>query len=164
MRETFHDMRQPVAIMMALAAAAFTDPGLPAAVRHRLEQIIEQAEWLSDMIHGCLTAQQQEEPDETGNPGGGLADIVYVVGTAIDAECLTWPGDITLAAPTGPVWCTVDPVLLPPGSLAIERLLTVFELEKSVYELRYELDNRPDWVVIPVAGIQRLIEQAAATP
>ena len=112
MRETFHDMRQPVAIMMALAAAAFTDPGLPAAVRHRLEQIIEQAEWLSDMIHGCLTAQQQEEPDETGNPGGGLADIVYVVGTAIDAECLTWPGDITLAAPTGPVWCTVDPVLL----------------------------------------------------
>jgi len=59
---------------------------------------------------------------------------------------------------------TVDPTLLPPGTLAIERLLTVFELEKSVYELRYELDNRPDWVVIPVAGIQRLIEQAAATP
>ena len=59
---------------------------------------------------------------------------------------------------------TVDPTLLPSGSLAIERLLTVFELEKAVYELRYELDNRPDWVRIPVAGIQRLIEHAAATP
>ena len=59
---------------------------------------------------------------------------------------------------------TVDPTLLPSGSLAIERLLTVYELEKSVYELRYELDNRPDWVRIPVAGIQRLIEHAAATP
>jgi trehalose synthase-fused probable maltokinase len=58
----------------------------------------------------------------------------------------------------------VDPALLPSGSLAIERLLTVFELEKAVYELRYELDNRPDWVRIPVAGIQRLIEHAAATP
>jgi maltokinase len=58
---------------------------------------------------------------------------------------------------------TVDPTLLPSGSLAIERLLTVYELEKSVYELRYELDNRPDWVRIPVAGIQRLIEHAAAT-
>jgi trehalose synthase-fused probable maltokinase len=57
---------------------------------------------------------------------------------------------------------TVDPALLPPGGVAIERLLTVFELEKAVYELRYELDNRPDWVVIPVAGIQRLIEHAAA--
>jgi maltokinase len=57
-----------------------------------------------------------------------------------------------------------DPALLPSGALAIERLLTVFELEKAVYELRYELDNRPDWVRIPVAGIQRLIAQAAATP
>jgi predicted trehalose synthase len=58
---------------------------------------------------------------------------------------------------------TVDPTLLPSGQPAIERLLAVFELEKAVYELRYELDNRPEWVGIPVAGIQRLIEQSAAT-
>jgi trehalose synthase-fused probable maltokinase len=58
----------------------------------------------------------------------------------------------------------VDPSLLPSGQLAIERLLAVFELEKAVYELRYELDNRPDWVGIPVAGIQRLMEKAAAMP
>ena len=57
---------------------------------------------------------------------------------------------------------TVDPTLLPAGHVAIERLLAVYELEKAVYELRYELDNRPDWVGIPVAGIQRLIDQAAA--
>jgi predicted trehalose synthase len=37
----------------------------------------------------------------------------------------------------------------------------VFELEKAVYELRYELDNRPDWVGIPVAGIDRLMKAAA---
>ena len=58
---------------------------------------------------------------------------------------------------------TADASLLPAGPVAIDRLLAVFELEKAVYELRYELDNRPDWVRIPVAGIQRLIEQAAAT-
>ena len=56
---------------------------------------------------------------------------------------------------------TVDPTLLPPGDAAVERMLAVFELEKAVYELRYELDNRPDWVGIPVAGIERLMEQAA---
>jgi maltokinase len=56
---------------------------------------------------------------------------------------------------------TVDATLLPPGEAAIERLLAVFELEKAVYELRYELDNRPDWVGIPVAGIERLMQQAA---
>jgi len=56
---------------------------------------------------------------------------------------------------------TIDATLLPPGEAAIERLLAVFELEKAVYELRYELDNRPDWVGIPVAGIERLMKQAA---
>ncbi len=52
----------------------------------------------------------------------------------------------------------VEPSLLPPGRQATERLLTVFELEKAVYELGYELDNRPEWVDIPVAGIVRLLE------
>jgi maltokinase len=54
----------------------------------------------------------------------------------------------------------VDPTLLPAGDAAVERLLAVFELEKAVYELRYELDNRPDWVRIPVAGIERLMNAA----
>ena len=58
---------------------------------------------------------------------------------------------------------TADPELLPSGQLAFERLLTVYELEKAVYELRYEVDNRPDWVSIPVAGIQRLIDHATTT-
>jgi predicted trehalose synthase len=52
----------------------------------------------------------------------------------------------------------MEPALLPPGEQAIGRLLTIFELEKAVYELRYELGNRPDWVAIPVAGIVRMLE------
>jgi maltokinase len=52
---------------------------------------------------------------------------------------------------------TVEHTLLPPSDEAIQRLLAIFELEKAVYELRYELDNRPDWVSIPVAGILRLV-------
>ncbi|HVH50893.1 MAG TPA: phosphotransferase, partial [Gaiellaceae bacterium] len=58
---------------------------------------------------------------------------------------------------------TVDPTLMPSGQAGLERLLAVYELEKAVYELRYELDNRPEWVTIPVTGIQRLIDHAAAT-
>jgi maltokinase len=52
----------------------------------------------------------------------------------------------------------VEPALMPPGEQAVHKLLSVFELEKAVYELRYELDNRPDWVSIPVAGIRRLLD------
>ncbi len=52
----------------------------------------------------------------------------------------------------------VDARLLPPGQDATDKLLSIFELEKAVYELRYELNNRPDWVGIPVAGIVRLLD------
>ena len=56
---------------------------------------------------------------------------------------------------------TVEPTLLPAGQAAIDKLLAIFELEKAVYELRYEMNNRPDWVAIPVAGIERLLEDSA---
>jgi len=35
-------------------------------------------------------------------------------------------------------------------------LLHLFELEKALYELRYEMDNRPDWIGVPLAGIAAL--------
>ncbi|HWD70111.1 MAG TPA: hypothetical protein VG293_07930, partial [Solirubrobacteraceae bacterium] len=53
---------------------------------------------------------------------------------------------------------TVDPALLPTGQAQISSLLSTFELEKALYELQYELDNRPDWVPIPVAGLLRIVE------
>jgi maltokinase len=56
---------------------------------------------------------------------------------------------------------TIDQTLVPSGS-AMDRLLAVFELEKAVYELRYELNNRPDWVKIPVAGILRMLDEELA--
>jgi maltokinase len=53
---------------------------------------------------------------------------------------------------------TVERSLLPVSEDGFDKLLSVFELEKAVYELRYELNNRPDWIGIPVAGIMRLLE------
>jgi len=57
----------------------------------------------------------------------------------------------------------VDPAIVPPGTEAFDRLLSVFELEKAVYELRYELNMRPDWLPIPVAGILRILEEEPVT-
>jgi predicted trehalose synthase len=52
----------------------------------------------------------------------------------------------------------VDPRLLPPSANGADNLLALFELQKLVYELRYEVGNRPGWVGIPVAGLVRLLE------
>ncbi|MEX2224624.1 MAG: hypothetical protein WEG40_22800 [Candidatus Rokuibacteriota bacterium] len=54
----------------------------------------------------------------------------------------------------------VSPVpLVPPSPAALRRACAPFELQKACYELRYELDNRPDWAAIPRAGISRILER-----
>ena len=55
----------------------------------------------------------------------------------------------------------IDQSLLPAGAQAIEKQLSMFELEKLLYELRYELENRPDWLSVPVSGIVRLLQETA---
>ena len=62
------------------------------------------------------------------------------------------------SASSRPTWPRSTRRCCPAGEAAIANLLSVFELEKAIYELQYELDNRPDWVAIPVAGIRRLLE------
>lgn len=50
-------------------------------------------------------------------------------------------------------------VLLPAGRGARRVLLEAFELDKAVYELGYELANRPAWAAIPVGGILRVLDR-----
>jgi trehalose synthase-fused probable maltokinase len=45
------------------------------------------------------------------------------------------------------------PEFLPHDRSNVERLLKLFEMEKVFYELAYELNNRPDWVWIPLRGL-----------
>jgi maltose alpha-D-glucosyltransferase/alpha-amylase len=47
--------------------------------------------------------------------------------------------------------------LVPPAVEQTARVCGVFELEKACYELHYELNNRPDWLAIPLAGIRRYL-------
>jgi trehalose synthase-fused probable maltokinase len=46
---------------------------------------------------------------------------------------------------------------LPAGSSERSKLLEVYLLAKAIYELGYELNNRPAWVGIPLEGISRLL-------
>ena len=46
---------------------------------------------------------------------------------------------------------------LPANSTTFRQLLDCFLLEKVLYELRYEINNRPDWVQIPLAGLNAVL-------
>jgi maltokinase len=45
---------------------------------------------------------------------------------------------------------------LPTEDETFDAMLGAFELEKMLYEVRYELQNRPDWVRIPVQSLLRM--------
>ena len=46
--------------------------------------------------------------------------------------------------------------LLPADAKSHDLLLAAFELDKALYELKYELAYRPDWADIPRSAIARL--------
>lgn len=46
---------------------------------------------------------------------------------------------------------------LPADWAAFNKLLDLFLIEKVLYELRYEINNRPDWVKIPLAGLNAVL-------
>jgi len=48
-------------------------------------------------------------------------------------------------------------VFLPQSRAELQTLLDAYLLDKAVYELRYELNNRPTWARIPIEGILQLI-------
>lgn len=48
--------------------------------------------------------------------------------------------------------------VIPTDPTHVRRLLDGFVVEKAAYELEYELNNRPDWVEIPLEGILETVE------
>ena len=55
---------------------------------------------------------------------------------------------------------TADAIFVPQNADDLEVLLEAYLLDKAVYEIGYELNNRPDWVVIPVRGIKHILKSA----
>jgi maltose alpha-D-glucosyltransferase/alpha-amylase len=47
--------------------------------------------------------------------------------------------------------------LAPPTDEGKDLLLEFYEIEKVIYEVEYELNNRPDWLQIPLAGLARIL-------
>jgi signal transduction histidine kinase len=106
LREVCHDIRQPIAGVLALAGAALAEADVPEDTRNRLEQIMMLAEWQSDVIETWL------DVSGSGPFGDGRTDVIRVVNEAAAAERLTWAGDLVLVWPPEPVFVRPCPVIL----------------------------------------------------
>jgi maltose alpha-D-glucosyltransferase/alpha-amylase len=51
-------------------------------------------------------------------------------------------------------------VFLPRAPQSVTELLDFFLLEKAIYEVGYELNNRPDWLDVPLLGLTQLLPAA----
>jgi maltose alpha-D-glucosyltransferase/alpha-amylase len=55
---------------------------------------------------------------------------------------------------------TAGAMFVPQNSGDLQIMLEAYLLDKAVYEIGYELNNRPDWVVIPIRGVKHILKSA----
>jgi len=53
---------------------------------------------------------------------------------------------------------------VPDDPADVDMLTNLFMLEKAVYEVGYEIDNRPDWLMIPLRGVSYVLGDLKETP
>jgi signal transduction histidine kinase len=95
-------MRQPVAGVLHLAAAALAVPGLPGAARSWLERIVSEAESLSELIEQSLGRGSADVPLPT--------DLGRLAGDVVATEQLTYQGRLQVLNPAAPVLANVHRV------------------------------------------------------
>lgn len=107
LQEVCHDIRQPIAGVLALAGAVLAEVDLSEDARSRLEQIVELAEWQSDVVENWLEVAAGDAAQTDRR-----TDAVRVVNAAAAAERLLWAGNLTLIWPPQPVLIELHPVVL----------------------------------------------------
>jgi len=78
--ELVHDLRQPVAAISALVAAAETVEGIPDEVLGRLNQIQEESRRISGFIRQSLEGSLAPVPLDAGALAVGVADMIETAG------------------------------------------------------------------------------------
>ncbi len=126
-----------------------------------------EADWVVIDFEG-EPARSVPERRRKRSPLRDLAGMTRSFAYAADASLLLWGVEAPSAwvdacreAFVEGYLASADERLLPPSRSGFDRLLALFELEKLVYELRYEARNRPDWASIPIVGMLRMLETAA---
>jgi maltose alpha-D-glucosyltransferase/alpha-amylase len=119
--------------------------------------------------------ERQRKHSPLRDVAGMLRSFNHAAYTAIAQDCAERTEDLARLEPLLRDWEAevrraflagydeaVDSVGLLETSASLHSLLDLFLLEKVLYEVRYELDNRPNWLGVPLLGILTLLHQGTA--
>jgi maltose alpha-D-glucosyltransferase/alpha-amylase len=101
-----------------------------------------------------------------------LRSFHYAANVTLQKHAALKPDDLPILEPWVDLWyhCVSaifmnhyskeigDSMIVPSDNQQKTVLMDVFLLQKALYELSYELNNRPDWVIIPLKGILHIVE------
>ena len=116
-------------------------------------------------------AERKSKHSPLKDVAGMMRSFSYAAYAALFAFCLNAPDEFATLEPWADTWrhwagrafltgyrdvmAGYGAAILPDDA-GVRTLLRAYMLEKAFYEMRYELNSRPDWVRIPLAGILHL--------
>jgi maltose alpha-D-glucosyltransferase/alpha-amylase len=103
--------------------------------------------------------------------GGLLRSIDYAAASAFERGVEAWPDEHARLSVALDDWrrqaveafmagyreALTGSQLWPAEPAEAQRLLDFFLLDKAIYEISYELANRPNWLRVPLLGLQRIL-------
>ncbi len=106
---------------------------------------------------------------------GMIRSFGYAAYAGLFAHTAARPDDFERLEPWARIWqtwatatflrgyfdATAGALFIPAEASQRDSLLQLFVLDKALYELNYELNNRPDWIRIPLRGIFEILNGGA---
>ncbi len=115
-------------------------------------------------------AERRAKQPPLKDVAGMMRSFSYAAYAALFAFTVNTQDDYSLLAPWADTWqrwageaflsgyrAAIGTELIVSDTRQFNKLLTAFMLEKALYELGYELNNRPDWIRIPLLGILKAV-------
>ncbi|HEY5060443.1 MAG TPA: hypothetical protein VII52_02855 [Gemmatimonadaceae bacterium] len=116
--------------------------------------------------------ERREKTSPLRDVAGMLRSFAYAAATlamsagkkadvqSLELRSARWERDVRAAYLAGYLGDATEreehPDVIPEDEANVRRLISLFETQKAFYELSYELNNRPEWVGIPMRGIAKL--------
>ena len=130
------------------------EPARPLSERRmKHTPIMDVASMLRSFSYAPYVALLRQQPDL----------LVVDAGARLEAWIRFWHGWVSVVFLNAYLGIAERASFWPRSQAEFRVLLDVHLLEKAVYEIGYELNNRPDWVRIPVLGVLEILEMDTRT-